>query len=126
MKTGLQTVVAVYATLFLPVNAFSLAAETKAPTAMKPLGAASFDVGSKHVVGYFLASDGRCKLTLMIGEAGGAAQSSAARLLLVVDPGRSARFDSESGQSLRFACKSEALAMSATPVETHAAQDADE
>ena len=36
---------------------------------MKPLKAISLDVGSKHVVGYFLNTEGQCRLTLMIADA---------------------------------------------------------
>ncbi len=126
MKTGLQSVVAACAALFIPITAFSFATETSPPTNMKPLGAASFDLGSKHVVGYFLPTDGRCRLTLMIGEANGEAAPPAARLMFLVEGGGRARFDSESGESLSFACKTGAAAMSATRVATLAALEFEE
>ncbi len=51
--------------LILTANG-ALSAETWSPPSMKPLMAISLDSGTKHVVSYFLPSEGRCDLTLMI------------------------------------------------------------
>jgi hypothetical protein len=87
---------------------------------MKPLMAASFDAASNHIVGFFVNANGLCKLTLMIVDAQ-EPNVPASRLLLIVDPGRSARFDAADGNTLQFACKSGAEAMTATRIESVAA-----
>ncbi len=92
---------------------------------MKPLMAASFDAASYHIVGFFVNANGLCKLTLMVGDAE-KASAPASRLLLVVDPGRSARFDADDGNTLQFACKSGATAMTATRIKSVAAAPVEE
>ena len=87
---------------------------------MKPLMAASFRAASNRIVGFFVNANGLCKLTLMVGDAE-KPSAPASRLLLIVDPGRSARFDADDGNTLQFACKSGATAMTATRVKSVAA-----
>src|SRR5216684_3724350 len=70
MKTGKRIVISAFGgALCLAASTGLSAAESWSPTTMKPLMAKSLDVGSKHVVSYFLNADGRCKLTLMIAGA---------------------------------------------------------
>jgi hypothetical protein len=92
---------------------------------MKPLGAISLDVGSKHVVGYFLNADGQCKLTLMIADAprdeNSEPSAQALRLRLMVEPGRAALVDTTDGRLLQFACEPNAQAMNATLLDQVAA-----
>ncbi len=94
------------------------AAESKSPVAMKPLKAISLDVGSKHVVGYFLNTEGQCKLTLMIADGlrdeTNEPSAQVMRLRLMVEPGRSARVDTTDGRLLQFGCETDAQAMNAT------------
>jgi len=94
------------------------AAGSRSPTTMKPLNAISLDVGSKHVVGYFLNAEGQCKLTLMIADAARDESSEPSaqvmRLRLMVEPGRSALVDTTEGRMLQFACESQAQAMNAS------------
>jgi hypothetical protein len=101
------------------------ATESGLPTTMKPLGAVSLDVGSKHVVSYFLKTDGQCKLTLMIADAAPDANSEPKaqilRLRLMVEPGRAALVDATDGKLLRFACEPGAEAMNATRLDQIAA-----
>ncbi len=101
------------------------AAESWSVLTMKPLMAASFDAASNHIVGFFVNANGLCKLTLMVG---GAEKLNApvSRLLLIVDPGRSARFDADDGNTLQFACKSGATAMTATSIKSVAAAPVEE
>ena len=102
-------------------GALCLQMTTKTPAAdwsaltMKPRMAASLDAGAKHVVSYFLSADGVCKLTVMIADTvGDDAGAPAAQLQLSVDPGRTARFATGDGNSLRFVCLGRAETMSAT------------
>jgi hypothetical protein len=101
------------------------AAESRSPTIMKPLMATSLDVGSKHVVSYFLNADGQCKLTLMIADAAGdddnARSEQILRLRLMVEPGRAALVDTTDGRLLQFACEPNAQAMNATLLDRVAA-----
>ena len=101
------------------------AAGSRSPTTMKPLKAISLDVGSKHVVGYFLNAEGQCKLTLMIADAARDESSEPSaqvmRLRLMVEPGRSALVDTTEGRMLQFACESEAQAMNASLLDQFAA-----
>jgi len=101
------------------------AAESRSPTTMKPLSAASLDVGSKHIVGYFLKTDGQCGLTLMIADAARDDDSEPStqvlRLRLLVEPGRSALVDATGGRLVQYACEHDASAMSATRLDQVAA-----
>ncbi|MBI1869001.1 MAG: hypothetical protein HYS06_12040 [Methylocystis sp.] len=83
------------------------------PLTMTPLMAVTLDVGTKHIVSYFLSGDGFCMLTLMVADhAGGAERGAASRVQASISAGKSARFDTADGKSLRFACKPGAQAMS--------------
>jgi len=70
MKTGQATVAAaLVGALSLVASARLAAADSWSPLETKPLMAASFDIGSRHIVSSFVEANGRCKLTLMIREA---------------------------------------------------------
>jgi hypothetical protein len=101
------------------------AAESRSPTTMKPLMATSLDVGSKHIVGYFLDADGQCKLTLMIADAPRDESSEPSaqilRLRLIVEPGRAALVDTTDGRLVQFACDPDARTMNATLLDQVAA-----
>ena len=118
MTTGKRFLTAaVGAALCLAATVSLSAAGSRAPTTMKPLKAISLDVGSKHVVGYFLNTEGQCKLTLMIAETfrdeASESSSHAMRLRLMVEPGRSAVVDTTDGRLLQFGCEPDAQAMNA-------------
>ena len=119
MKAGNRILTAaVGAALCLATTVSLSAAESRSPMTMKPMKAISLDVGSKHVVGYFLSGEGQCKLTLMIADAyreeAITPASQPVRLRLMVEPGRSALVDTTDGRLLQFGCESEAQAMNAT------------
>ncbi len=126
MKSGKPILAAALGgALSLAASAELTAAESWSVLTMKPLMAASFDAASNHIVGFFVNANGLCKLTLMIGDAK-ETDAPASRLLLIVDPGRSARFDAADGKTLQFACKSGAAAMTATRIESVAAAPVEE
>lgn len=90
------------------------AAELTGPKTVFPSHGVSIDVGSKHVVGYFIADNGTCNLTLLMGDklAGDdVPASSAARLKQVVAGNSSAVVDTAEGESLELACQPGATAM---------------
>jgi hypothetical protein len=126
MKTGKRIVIAAFGgALCLATSTGLSAAESWSPTTMKPLMATSLDVGSKHVVSYFLNADGRCKLTLMIADAARDENSERSaqilRLRLMVEPGRAALIDTTDGKLLQFGCEPGAQAMHATLLDQVAA-----
>jgi hypothetical protein len=81
--------------------------------------ATSLDTGSKHVVSYFVGSDGACKLTLMISEKQNdeAEGTTASRLQLMLEPHNSSRLDVADGKSLEFVCGTVALTMIVSPLD---------
>jgi len=126
MRTAKRMVTAAFGgALCLAASMGLAAAASRSPTTMKPLGATSLDVGSKHVVGYFLNADGQCKLTLMIADRARDDNSEASaqvlRLRLMVEPGRPALVDTTEGRLLQFACEPDAQAMNATLLDQVAA-----
>lgn len=94
---------------------------------MKPLGAISFDIGTKHAVSYFLSESGQCKLTVVIADAmkGDEVPTDApVRFDVAVDGGKDARLDTAEGKSLQFACVPGSQAMIVNEIEqvvTHSA-----
>ncbi|BDV39276.1 hypothetical protein DSM21852_25290 [Methylocystis bryophila] len=86
-------------------------------TMMKPTRAKSLDVGTKHVISYFVSADGACRLTAMIADrSDDEAAAGAAQLQLTVEPGKTARIATADGNSLRFICLGRAEWMTATVV----------
>ncbi len=70
------------------------------------------DLGSKHLVGYFVVADNACHLTVMIAEReSDDVAAPASRLQISVEPGKSARVDTQDGATASFACDSAAQAM---------------
>ena len=90
-----------------------VAAESGVKT-LRPLDGVSLDVGSKRVVGFYVASAHACSLTLMMGELLVEDQEpagSAARLQQTLAPNTLARLDTTDGESLEFACQPGAATM---------------
>jgi hypothetical protein len=91
-------------------------AEDAAPEKiLKPLAGISFGVGSKRVVGYFVADARACNLTLMLGDSianDEVPTSSPMRIRQTIAPDGVARVDTNEGESFEFGCKSDAGAMS--------------
>jgi hypothetical protein len=117
MNTGKRIVAAAFGGALVVATSTGLsAADSWSPMMMKPLRAVSLDVGSKHVVGYFVSTDGRCKLTLMIADTprdeSNAPPAEIMRLRLAVDQGKSARVDTTEGKLLEFDCQLNAQTMS--------------
>jgi hypothetical protein len=126
MKTGKLIVAAAFGgALCLAASTGPSAAESRSPKTMKPMHAISLDVGSKHVVGYFLNAEGRCKLTLMVADVPrdetSEPSSQIMRLRLTVEPGRPALVDTTEGRLLQFGCAPDAQAMNATLLDQMAA-----
>src|SRR5208283_4752184 len=121
MKIRQQIVAtAVGGMLCLATNACLSAAESWSPMTVKPLMSVSLYAGPKHIVGYFLSADNRCKLTLMIAERSDEEKDSSAqasRIQVAVDVGATARLDTGEGKALQFLCEQGAQAMTASSVD---------
>jgi hypothetical protein len=115
---------AVAASLSL-ASAVAWADESGVTVAMKPLQAVSLDLGSRHVVTYFVTREGRCDLTVLTAarfeENAVAAPGDVQRLRFRVDSSSSALLDSPQGGSLQFACARDASALTLTRVDRVAA-----
>lgn len=88
---------------------------------VKPMAGLMLDAGTKHAVGYFLAADGGCSVTLLVADAATPEQpvvpSTPARFNAHIDAGRTARIDTVDGPSIEFKCAEGAAAMEARVVE---------
>ncbi len=93
--------------------------------AMKHLQAVSFDVGSKHVLSYFLKKGGQCDLTMMVTDRPDQTPEgdfiptlTTDRFKAEITGGRTALFgfDTTEGRALEYACATGAQAMSVREV----------
>jgi hypothetical protein len=78
------------------------------------------DVGSKHTVSYFVSDEGKCNLTLMVGEKAddnGDHSSVGARVRVSIEGGKAAVIETAEGKSLQFTCAAGATSMSVRPLE---------
>lgn len=80
---------------------------------MKPKQGVSFDVGTKHAVGYYLAKGGICNLTVLMAESNEAeaVKGAATRVTIPVIPTQAARVDNAEGKTMEFACAPSAESM---------------
>ena len=71
-----------------------------------PLKVINMDVGSKHAIGYYLAENGGCNLTVLLTDFSydGDAVPSASRVNVNVAAGTSAKVDTIDGTTMAFAC----------------------
>ncbi|WP_159727499.1 hypothetical protein [Methylosinus sp. Ce-a6] len=92
-----------------------------APVTLKPLAAASFEVGRKHVLSYFVGADGACRLTVIVFDAASPVETSPAtattRFIVPISSGKSANLDTAVARTLHFACAPDATAMTVTASE---------
>ncbi len=84
---------------------------------LAPATGQSFEVGSGKTVGYFLANDGRCELTLMVAPKGDLDEIKGAgqRVRFSVAPGQAGVFESPEGGALQFTCATGAKSMTVAP-----------
>jgi hypothetical protein len=110
-------VAAVLALSVLAVAANATAQST--PVNFKPNQGVSLHLGQKHAVGYFVADNGACQLTLVVGDeikGDELPTTVSARFRAAVDAGKTARFDTGSGTELQFSCTPGAVAMTVEPL----------
>jgi hypothetical protein len=105
------------ATLALATFAVAHGAQTvRADTAIAvaPLKVINMDVGSKHAVGYYLADNGSCDLTVLLTDISheDGATSNASRISVDVAAGTTAKVDTIDGTTMAFTCAAGATKMS--------------
>lgn len=83
------------------------------PAVYKPVQAISHYFGSKHAVGYYLAQDGACAMTVFISEDtdGRATAPSATRMKFTVKAGDKAELGSVEAQTLEITCGTNAASV---------------
>ena len=91
------------------------AADPAIPPTMKPMQGVIFDIGTKRAVSFFLIDDDACKLNLTLAELAHDDEVNgltAARIVVPVEVGKIAHFDTVEGKSIEFKCLAGAQAMS--------------
>ena len=110
---------------FLTVAPLAFAGGVDDRQVMKPLHAASIDVGQRHFVSFCTTADRHCDLTVMsvtrMSEEDASAHDDVQRLRLLVDPASSARIDAPNAGVLDFACASDGSRMVMTALRRVAA-----
>ena len=87
---------------------------------VKPLGAVDLTLGTKRAIGYYLADNGACNLTLLLSEIDYGeklAIANSARITTVIGAGTSSRIDTEYGPSLVLSCATGASAMNVQTID---------
>jgi hypothetical protein len=72
-------------------------------------------LGGKQAVSYYVNEKGRCKVTLMVGDAfngGDVPDFTTVRFAAAIEPAQSATFDTAQGKSLELTCEAGAEGMS--------------
>lgn len=90
------------------------AEEASSVKTLYPLHGVSIDIGSKHVVGYYVARGDSCNLTVLMSDKSASDDvpaSSAARLQHVIVANGTTRIDTAEGESLELACQPQASAL---------------
>jgi hypothetical protein len=96
------------------------AASDPAAVQFKPLQGVSLHLQTKHAVGYYLAENDVCHLTLVVGDEikddDVLPVLAPARFRASVEAGQQARFDTGEGTELQFSCAPGATAMTVVPL----------
>lgn len=84
---------------------------------LDPAEGRSFEVGAGKAVGYFMAKNGTCELTLMLAPKGDVdeVKGAGARVRFNVEPGQTGAFESPEGGALQFTCGVSAKSMTVQP-----------
>lgn len=107
--TSLKSAVSAFAFAALAVAHGAKPAEAGSSKELRvgPLKAINLDVGVKRAIGYYLANDGNCDLTVLLADGineGMGSVPSASRVSVRVSGGTSAQVDSIDGSAMSFAC----------------------
>lgn len=100
------------------------ASDTTNSHVFKAARGVSLDVGTKKVVGYYLAKDGICNVTLMVGDlpdADGHVSADVSRINLPIKAGSNARAYTSEGKALALTCSTGTKLMTVRALEETAA-----
>jgi hypothetical protein len=96
-----------FSMLALAHGAVPVRAGGSAELRVAPLKAINLDVGAKHAIGYYLAEQGNCNLTVLLTDVsydGDGTTPSATRVNVNVAAGTSAKVDMIDGTTMQFTC----------------------
>ena len=96
-----------FAALGLAQGALPARADGAKELRVTPMKAVNLDAGTKRVIGYYLADQGNCNLTVMLSDVfyeGDGTVPSASRVNVNVAAGTSAKIDSIDGTTMQFTC----------------------
>lgn len=88
-----------------------------------PLKAINLDVGAKRAIGYYLADNGSCNLTVLLSDVNyqdDGTTPSASRVNVTVAAGTSAKVDTIDGTTMQFSCAAGAADMTVKTFERFA------
>jgi hypothetical protein len=87
-----------------------------------PLKVINLDVGAKRAIGYYLADNGSCNLTVLLSDVNylDGTTPSASRVNVTVAAGTSAKVDTIDGTTMAFTCATGASSMSVNTFERYA------
>jgi hypothetical protein len=88
-----------------------------------PLKAINLDAGTKRAIGYYLADNGNCNLTVLLSDINylDGTTPSASRVNVSVAAGTSAKVDTIDGTTMQFSCAAGARDMTVTTFARYAA-----
>ncbi len=87
---------------------------------VKPLAAVDLTLGTKRAIGYYLAENGACNMTLLLSDIDFTEKmvvANAARITTAIGAGTSSQIDTEWGQSLVLACETGATGLNVHTVD---------
>jgi hypothetical protein len=87
-----------------------------------PLKAINLDIGAKRAIGYYLADNGSCNLTVLLSDVNymDGTTPSASRVNVNVAAGTSAKVDTIDGTTMQFTCSAGASDMTVKTFERYA------
>ncbi len=109
-----------FAGLAVTHGAAPVRADDTSALRVKPLAVVSLTLGTKRAIGYYLADNGACNMTLLLSEIDydeKLAVANSARITSVIGAGTSSRIDTEYGRSLVMSCETGASAMTVQTID---------
>lgn len=115
-----KVLLSVLALSLLAVPRLAAHAEDALPFSVKPVQAFQLSVGAKRALGYYLANNGTCDLTVLLSDVSYPDDGiipSASRVGVQVAAGTSAKVDTIDGKTMSFSCSKQAERMTVNVME---------
>jgi hypothetical protein len=111
-----------FAALAIAHGAAPARADGSRELSVTPLKAINMDVGSKHAIGYYMAEQGNCNLTVLLSDVAYEDNTtpSASRVSMAIAAGTSAKVDTIDGTTMSFTCAAGASDMTVRTFERYA------